>query len=102
MQAIPAMAVMPKTPGNAAQSAGAEDNGVSVDGVDFSTMLKVQIKGGRDVDAEIKARLDAISVELAPVKARLDAVSVELAPVEVGVQQENDSLLGESSRPMVA
>ena len=80
MQAIPAMAVMPKTPGNAAQPAGAEDGSASGEGVDFSSMLKAQIKGGQVLDAEIKARLDA--------------ASTELAPVDVGTQQETGFLPG--------
>lgn len=91
MQAIPAMAVMQNNSANsansanAAQAAGVENDSVSVEGVDFSSMLKAQIKAGRGLDAEIKARLDA--------------VSVELAPVEVGAQQEMDFLSGSAFAP---
>lgn len=85
MQAVPAMAVMPKNPGNAAKSAGLENDSASIEGVDFSSMLKAQIKGSQVVDAEIKAHLDA--------------VSVELAPVDVGVPQELDSLSGKELVP---
>lgn len=85
MQAVPAMAVMPKNPGNAVKSAGLENDSASTEGVDFSSMLKAQIKGGQEVDAEIKARLDA--------------VSVELAPVDAGLQQKLDSLSGNELTP---
>lgn len=85
MQAIPAMAVMQKNSANAAPSAGGENDSVSVEGVDFSSMLKAQIKAGRGIDAGIKARLDSISVEL--------------APVEAGVQQEMDFLPGSEFAP---
>lgn len=96
MQAIPAaMAVMPKTSGNVAQPAGAENSLASGEGVDFSSLLKAQIKGVAVVD---EAVVDEAVVD-AEIKAGLDAVSTEFAPADVGVQQVTDFLPGSELAP---
>jgi flagellar hook-length control protein FliK len=84
------MAVMPKIPGNAAQPAGAENSSASGEGVDFSSLLKAQIKGVAVVDEAV------VDTEI---KARLDAVSTEFAPVDVGGQQVTDFLPGSELAP---
>lgn len=71
MQAMP---IMPKIPANSTQPAGVESDSASIEGVDFSALLKAQIKGGKGIDAELRAKLEA--------------VTVEMDTVEVGVQPE--------------
>ncbi|MBU0592311.1 MAG: flagellar hook-length control protein FliK [Gammaproteobacteria bacterium] len=71
MQAMP---IMPKISANSTQPAGVESDSASIEGVDFSALLKAQIKGGKGIDAELRAKLEA--------------VTVEMDTVEVGVQPE--------------
>ncbi len=73
MQAAPVTAVVPKNPGNAAQSTGVD--GEAADGLSFSALFKAQVKGGQGSDKGVDASPDAEAVDnvLANVVARQDA-----------------------------